>query len=376
MKSRPSFAPAVHGSLSSAERAAIGEAFVDFGVNTSPYGPCQILIDAVRGAPLDLYPDQYAEGARVAWGDALARPVDSIAFGAGGAELIWAACRAFLGPDRGLMVLGPTFSEPAECARAMGVPHFTLNAGIPGSGSEPGAAPWTVDSIRRGIHHCPFEVGLIYLCSPNNPTGTVMSLELVQEIAAVIAPTRILYDRSFETVRMVPISASSPVPTIKDLFDVASSSGLLELRSFTKDFTVPGLRLGALFGVEKDIDSCRAQMPPWSVSSMASAAALAILEPASLHFLASSRVHWSNDAAELWASLLTRGFDPVPSAVPFALVPVGNGATFRQELLTQGIHVRDCASFGLPEYVRICARGSDEQARLMKAIDSLALSPS
>ena len=376
MKNRSPFTPAIHGSLTAAERAAVGETLVDFGVNTSPYGPCQSLIDAAMSARLDLYPDQYAEGVREAWGAALARPVDSMAFGAGGAELIWAVCRAFLGPDSGLMILGPTFSEPAECARAMGVPHFTLRTKVPEAGSEPGAAPWTVEDIQKAIHRCPFPVGLMYVCSPNNPTGTVMSLELVQEIAAAVAPTRILYDRSFETVRMTPTSASRPAPTITDFFHVASSSGVLELRSFTKDFSVPGLRLGALFGMEEDIDRCMTQMPPWSVSSMAAAAAIAILEPASLHFLESSRVHWRNDAVELWAALRTRGFDPVPSAVPFALVPVGNGATFRQELLTHGIHVRDCASFGLPEHVRLCARGSDEQARLMKALDSLALSPS
>ena len=151
MKTHTPFA-AVHGSLTEAERAAFGDALVDFGVNTSPYGPCPGLVEAAKGARLDLYPDQYAEGVREAWGAALQRPMGSIAFGAGGAELIWAACRAFLGVDSGLLILGPTFSEPAECAQAMGAPCFQLNAGVPDPDSEPGACPWTVEGIRDAIH--------------------------------------------------------------------------------------------------------------------------------------------------------------------------------------------------------------------------------
>ncbi len=369
MKTPSPFTAAVHGSLTASERAGVGAALVDLGVNTSPYGPCPSLLEAARDARLDLYPDQYAEGVREAWGEALGRSAESIAFGAGGAELIWAACRAFLGPNCGLMILGPTFSEPAECARAMGAPHFTVDAGVPAADSEPGACPWTVEEILAAKEQCPFPIGLVYVCSPNNPTGTTVSPERVAQIAAAMAPARVLYDRSFETVRIGTHDVVRPVPRAADFFRVASAHGVLELRSFTKDFSVPGLRLGALFGVEKDIGRCLGQMPPWSVSSMAAAVAHALLKPASLSFLAASREHWWNDASELWSALAKRGFKPLPSSVPFALLHVGDGAAFRQMLLERQVHVRDCASFGLPEYVRLCARGLDAHARLLEAMN-------
>jgi histidinol-phosphate/aromatic aminotransferase/cobyric acid decarboxylase-like protein len=62
------------------------------------------------------------------------------------------------------------------------------------------------------------------------------------------------------------------------------------------------------------------------------------------------------------------GYDPVPSQTHYFLLPVENGAQFRRKLLKRGILVRDCASFGLPSYVRIATRKPEENARLLHAI--------
>jgi histidinol-phosphate/aromatic aminotransferase/cobyric acid decarboxylase-like protein len=62
------------------------------------------------------------------------------------------------------------------------------------------------------------------------------------------------------------------------------------------------------------------------------------------------------------------GLEPLPSAVHFFLVQVGDGAAFRRALIRQGILVRDCASFGLPSHVRIATRRPEENARLIAAI--------
>jgi histidinol-phosphate/aromatic aminotransferase/cobyric acid decarboxylase-like protein len=58
----------------------------------------------------------------------------------------------------------------------------------------------------------------------------------------------------------------------------------------------------------------------------------------------------------------------VPAATHFFLMPVGNGAAFRRALLGQGVLVRDCASFGLPAYVRIASRSVEDNQRLLAAI--------
>jgi threonine-phosphate decarboxylase len=69
------------------------------------------------------------------------------------------------------------------------------------------------------------------------------------------------------------------------------------------------------------------------------------------------------------------GLAPLPSAVHYFLVPVGDGCAFRGALLQRGILVRDCASFGLPGYVRIATRLPEENDRLLAAISSLGDAP-
>jgi histidinol-phosphate/aromatic aminotransferase/cobyric acid decarboxylase-like protein len=68
------------------------------------------------------------------------------------------------------------------------------------------------------------------------------------------------------------------------------------------------------------------------------------------------------------AALVDLGMEVLPSAAPFFLVRVGDGAAVRLALLRQGILVRDCASFGLPAHIRICTRRPEENARLVAAI--------
>ena len=65
------------------------------------------------------------------------------------------------------------------------------------------------------------------------------------------------------------------------------------------------------------------------------------------------------------------GYSVLPSKTNFFLVKVGNGYRFRAALLKQGLMLRDCASFGLPQYVRIAARTMDECHRLIAVIKGL-----
>ena len=71
---------------------------------------------------------------------------------------------------------------------------------------------------------------------------------------------------------------------------------------------------------------------------------------------------------DLMAGLHALGLLPVPSTTHFFLVRVGNGAACRQALLGRGILVRDCASFGLPAYIRVATRRPEENARLLAAL--------
>jgi histidinol-phosphate/aromatic aminotransferase/cobyric acid decarboxylase-like protein len=134
----------------------------------------------------------------------------------------------------------------------------------------------------------------------------------------------------------------------------------------TKDYALAGLRLGYAVGHVLIIAALSRVRPAWNVNALAQAAGLAALgdevhRQQSLQALAQAR-------EELVTGLAKLGLPPLPSATHFFLVRVGDGAAFRQALLRQGILVRDCASFGLPAYVRIATRRPEENARLLEAI--------
>ena len=140
---------------------------------------------------------------------------------------------------------------------------------------------------------------------------------------------------------------------------------MLLLRSLTKDHGLAGLRLGYAITTPDLLDPIRRVRPPWSVNALAQAAGLAALEDVG-HIEEARRVV-AESRAYLAEELGALGLGVIPSAANFLLVRVGDGAAFRSGLLERGVCVRDCASFGLPAYVRIGVRRLEECRRLASA---------
>ena len=150
----------------------------------------------------------------------------------------------------------------------------------------------------------------------------------------------------------------------------AQQENILVLRSMTKDFALAGLRLGFAVGDERLIAPLRQVQPPWSVNALAQAAGVAALGDPNYRRNSLERLLEARE--ELVAGMSLLGRTPLPSAAPFFLVRVGDGAAFRQSLLRRGILVRDCASFGLPAHVRISPRRPEDNNRLLAAIQEAA----
>ncbi len=367
---------AIHGALDATELAGLCAKFplgiADFAVNTNPYGPAPGVKEAVQRASLERYPDQTARGLRDHWAEALGLDASEIAFGNGGADLIWAACRAYLGPTRALLTLEPTFSEAGDCANAMGAPHFSLP--LFGEGLDFGHRPLPVTLVTETMRRIPSHVSLVYLCSPNNPTGAVWTELEIQALEEAIRPARLLLDRSFETLRMDHNASISNEPmSARALFGIKARPTRIEIRSFTKDFALPGIRIGAAFGARDEIARCQRQLCPWSVSAPATMAAYALTDAETMAHLQVSRARWWVDAKRTFEGLEARGFRLVPSVVPFALVSTELASAARTSLLEHGVHVRDCASFGLPSFIRLAGRPEEDRERLFEALSSVFL---
>ena len=140
------------------------------------------------------------------------------------------------------------------------------------------------------------------------------------------------------------------------------------LRSMTKAFSVPGIRIGFGFGDPEIVDRCERCRAPWSVNAFAEAFALAALReyPA----LDESRRRIQTERERLVAGLAALGFAPMPASANFVCarspVPVD---VLAGGLARHRIRVRDCASFGLPDAVRIAVRTRDENRRLLEGLE-------
>ncbi|MDQ3897593.1 MAG: aminotransferase class I/II-fold pyridoxal phosphate-dependent enzyme, partial [Actinomycetota bacterium] len=136
--------------------------------------------------------------------------------------------------------------------------------------------------------------------------------------------------------------------------------GAVVVGSLTKLLACPGLRIGYLLA--NDVDRFRAGQAAWSVNGLAAAALPDLLERVDLR-------RWSSAIRSLRAQLgdvLRRaGLGPEPSDANFVLV---RAPGLRERLAPFGVLLRDCASFGLPDHVRIAVPGGAGLARLEEAL--------
>jgi len=126
------------------------------------------------------------------------------------------------------------------------------------------------------------------------------------------------------------------------------------------------LRLGYAVGSPDVLAALQRARPPWSVNALAQAAGIAALQDTAHLAAGLERIAQARHA--LLAGLHVLGLRPVPSTTHFFLLRVGHATACRQALLGHGILVRDCASFGLPEYIRVATRRPEENARLLTAL--------
>jgi len=340
----------VHGGIDREELCALGVSVpvIDFSVNLNPYGPCQPVVQATRDTPLDAYPDPLARGARRAWAEALETSIDRIAVGHGAADLFWALSRALLSPGSRVVIAEPTFSEFRVAAQSVGA---------------------TIEQVwAREENDFRFDLALLaqrcrgaqvlYLCAPNNPTGQHVAAEEIARLSRSIPDTNIVLDQSF-------LSLSDHAAELR--FQLPDN--VVCVRSLTKDFALAGLRIGILNAARALVTHVERMRPTWSTSAPAQAA---IEAAAAEHaFVIESFHRMRRDRDGVRQVLRAHGLVPLASSSVYQLVRVGDAAAFRERLLLQGIAVRDCSSFGLPDHVRVAARPEPDVRALAAALACL-----
>jgi histidinol-phosphate aminotransferase len=338
----------IHGGVDLADLAEHGLStgdVTDFSVNLNPYGPAHDVVAAARASTWERYPDPRALSARSAWAQTLGTTADHIAVGQGAADLFWAMAHAFVEREQRVVIAEPTFSEMRVAAENVGAVVERVwadeRAGFAFSGPR--------------IAHACRGAALLYVCTPNNPTGRHVPAREIDLLARAMPDTKVVVDQSF-------LSLSDHADEQRYVF----SDNVIVVRSLTKDFALAGLRVGYLVAAPALVERIEAQRPTWHTS----APALGAIEAAAHAegFVRRSQLALRTDRAFLQRELSRLGVRVCPSTAPFVLAEVGDGQRVREALFAQGIVVRDCASFGLPNYVRIAVRPIRDTQRLITAL--------
>ena len=387
----PSQARPVHGGIKPEQLRALGlkpEDVLDFSASVSPLGPPAGLAEALRGVDLTSYPDPACLELREALAGHLSGSQagritpEKILPGNGSTELIHLLARAYLAPlgpgskkdgaKPGALLLTPTYGESrGACLLAGGlVSELAVGrgegfrwdlaearrriAGIPARAA-PQNAPET-----NGVPENPSveKPSLVFLCNPNNPTGVYLAQEEVEALSQACAESGALLVLDEAYLNFV----DSPW----DSLDLLKGGNTVLLRSMTKDYALTGLRLGYSLASPEVTARLASFQPDWSVNSLAQAAGLVAL--ADRDYLPRAREAVNAAKEYLTQELGRMGFLIHPAAANFLLIEAGDGGWWADRLMRRGIFVRNCASFGLPDCIRIGIRAQSDCERLVAAV--------
>ena len=316
---------------------------VDLSASLNPYGPHPEVVAAASAANVHRYPEADAHTLRRRYAEAAGLEPAQVLAGNGSTELLYLVARALAVPDATALVVGPAFGEYLAASEAAG-----LNV-IESRSKAPSFAVDLEDLVACVGNSKP---RLVFLCNPNNPTGTLLGREEVSRVHEAVGGQGgiLVVDEAYMDFAWPADEATRPQP------------GLAIVRSLTKLHSIPGLRLGFLLADTDLIEAAERQQPSWSVSAPATAAGLEALRQG--EFARKSRERVAGTRDRLKARLIAAGLTLGPSAANFLLIHARDAVRARAALLERGWVVRDCTSFGLPGHIRVAIPRDEHADRL------------
>jgi len=309
---------------------------LDFSANINPLGPPSSALAAIAQSleRLAHYPEIGAPRLRRAAARFWGVGEENVLAGNGAVELIFFLART-LRPEHVVLEV-PTFSEYRRAFAASRI------LAVPAASSiEPAA-------------------GLTIVTRPNNPTGGGEDRErMLRWVRSLPAQASVLVDESF-----VDFASDQALTELID------RPGVFLLRSLTKFFALPGLRVGCLLAHPQSITELQARREPWQVSAPAEDAATAAL--ADIDYVDKTRSLIAQERVRLTESLAAlQGLSPRPSLANFVFCGYAGGtAALSERLVEHKILIRDCSDIEgvTTSAFRVAVRGREENDRLIAAL--------
>lgn len=332
---------------------------LDFSANINPLGLPEGVKEAIKASvdTFDIYPDPLCR-------DLISRlsvheevPAEWLLCGNGAADLVYRTVHA-LKPKKA-MVLAPTFAEYEEALNTVScrVIRFPLK-------EENGFQ--TGEEILDALDG---DLDMLFLCNPNNPTGQLMSTELVGKILRQCEERRILLflDECFNDFLEEPQQYTG-----KEY--LRNNQNLIILKAFTKIYAMAGIRLGYCISANSTLLSeIREAGQPWSVSTPAQVAGMQAMEEKD--YLRRTADLIREERNYLIPELEKAGITVINSNANYIFLKDSCTAAkpLHELLFDKGILIRNCDNYsGLgPGYYRICIRRHEENIKLIEALQNI-----
>ncbi|WP_439184239.1 pyridoxal phosphate-dependent aminotransferase [Carboxylicivirga taeanensis] len=320
--------------------------FADFSTNTWYQGPDPALLDYLKEelGCIANYPELQSESLTAALADHHHVASDQVLVCNGTADAIFYIAQSHTKSHS--RIISPTFSEYEHACQVYGHQVSFCGAGF----------------LSEGMNT---PQGLFWICNPNNPSGEIFGKELLQGLVKNNPQTTFVIDEAYadfciEDVSMIPM--------------IGKYKNLLVLKSMTKNFCVPGLRLGYVLGHQSLISQLRACRPPWSVNSLAlKAGAFALSKPLIDEMALLTYLSLSKEFRTELSGIA--GLEVGSSATGFFLVKTPMLAAELKLLLIEkyGLLVRDASNFRtLSDYhIRLATLSREKNTQLVQAFKSI-----
>ena len=305
------------------------------------------LARTVADVPLNRYPDGRALRLREELAGRAGNSVEGTWVANGSNEILTELLLAYGGPDRTAMTFEPTYLLYSRLAWVTHTRHISCHL----------APPWSIgnseiDAARDA------RPDIVFVCSPNNPTGNSQAVEAVDRLAESLPRSLVIVDEAY-----IEFGGK----TAQEL--IGTRTNLVIVRTFSKAFALAGARIGyclAAPGVVEDLERVRL---PYHLSSLTQAAGLAALRHATAATALIDAVRRERDRI-LTALAAVPGIEVFPSDANFVLFrpPPGRPASeVWRALLERGVLVRDLTSV-VPQGLRVTAGTSSEVELFLNAL--------
>lgn len=333
--------------------------WLDFSANINPLGMPESVRECIKNNIDGLvhYPDPKGRELKKAIAEHYNVPENQIILGNGAVELLYVymhTCQPTM-----VQIPVPSFSEYERAAVSIkaGIVHYKLT-----EDENFELDTYKLDPDLAGVE-------TIIIGNPNNPTGNLLSRQKIQRLLnyAIKRNIDVVVDESFLDFR-----DDRDEYSVVDL--VQNYQNLIVLKSLTKFYAVPGLRLGFAIVPEELCQEMERNKDPWNVNFLAQCAGVAALKD--IEYQEKTRKYVAERAAELKEALKKiKGLKVFESTVNFIMINIEDTGLKSSELVAkmkrQGILVRDCSNYpGLDDYyIRVAVRSEEENAKLIEKLE-------